>query len=248
MVATKTGGEPIAESAPHAMFELLTCFSNAQADFPPLITDASNPAFRSRYATLEAVQAAVFPALRKHGLVALQDAYTTIDDQGRVVVTGTLALWHIDSGQHIDSILTMIPAANTPQAIGSCVTYLRRYILMTTLGLAAVDDDGNAAAQRPSTRVQTAAKPEVQENKPDAPPTVKPKSANMPFEQWTEFAHARDWAVKNGFARGDEDARAVLTKVVEENGGRLTKGNRLQIFEAFRSECAGGDEEDADFY
>ena len=50
------------------------------------------------------------------------------------------------SGQWIRSQFTMLPTKFDPQAYGSALTYCRRYALSAMCGVAAVDDDGNAAS------------------------------------------------------------------------------------------------------
>lgn len=58
----------------------------------------------------------------------------------------------------------MTAQQNTPQGIGSCITYARRYALASMVGVAPEDDDGNAASQtstnRPVAVAQKAQAPE----------------------------------------------------------------------------------------
>jgi hypothetical protein len=127
------------------MKNLLGALLKAQQEFPALVKDATNPAFRSRYATLGAVQEAAFPVLHKHGLVVLQSVRTEVTEIGLLVYVGA-ALYHVESGENIVQELGLSPSKTDPQGIGSAITYGRRYILMTMLGLAADDDDGNGAS------------------------------------------------------------------------------------------------------
>src|SRR5690606_11085019 len=78
--------------------------------------------------------------LSKHGTAVLQPPCA----QGPTV-TVTTWLAH-KSGEWIQSDLTMTAAQNTPQGIGSCITYARRYALQSMVGIAPEDDDGNAAS------------------------------------------------------------------------------------------------------
>jgi len=64
---------------------------------------------------------------------------------GKVVVVTTLA--H-SSGEWVRSRLPMQPKDMSPQAIGSTITYARRYALAAMVGLAQVDDDAEAAQGR----------------------------------------------------------------------------------------------------
>jgi len=52
------------------------------------------------------------------------------------------------SGETLSGGLLHVPASkNDPQGYGSALTYARRYSLMATCGIAAEDDDGNAASK-----------------------------------------------------------------------------------------------------
>ena len=50
------------------------------------------------------------------------------------------------SGQHISSVCAALPRDQSPAAVGSVVTYLRRYALAAAVGVAPEDDDGQAAS------------------------------------------------------------------------------------------------------
>lgn len=105
---------------------------------------SENPYFKSKYADLASVWDACREALSQNDLAVFQT--NAVDDKGVVVVT-TLA--H-KSGEWISGKLRVIPAKNDAQAIGSVITYMRRYALAAMVGLAQVDDDGNAATGKTS--------------------------------------------------------------------------------------------------
>jgi len=114
--------------------------------------DATNPAFRSQYATLEEVLAQVKPVLLKHGLALVQ----TVDGN-------ELSTYLID-GEGVQMVIgryPLEPDKQTPQGMGSAITYARRYALKGVFGLAEVDDDGNAAS-KPQPRTVTATKTKPQ--------------------------------------------------------------------------------------
>jgi hypothetical protein len=80
--------------------------------------------------------------------------------QDQCAVTTTLL--HV-SGEWIRGTIQMKPVKNDPQAVGSCITYARRYSLAAIVGVSPADDDGNAGSGRdpldhrpPSERHQTA--------------------------------------------------------------------------------------------
>jgi hypothetical protein len=121
--------------------ELFTALSLAQGEIEDALKDATNPHFKSRYADLASVRAAYRGPFAKHGLALMQMPTTN----GTKVSVQTI-LSH-KSGQFIAETLDAAAAANTPQAIGSTITYLRRYSALGFAGIAPDDDDGNAASQ-----------------------------------------------------------------------------------------------------
>lgn len=88
------------------------------------------------YADLADVTAAAFPLLVKHGL-----AFTCcprITDKGGYELAGVLM--H-QSGEQIEGALPL--HGNDPQALGGAITYMRRYLLGSMLGIV-TDDDADA--------------------------------------------------------------------------------------------------------
>lgn len=110
----------------------------AQAEMGPAIKGKVNPHFKSSYADLASVIMACSP-LGQHGIAFTQPLHC----EGRTVTVHTI-LRHA-SGETLDcGSMTATAKDDGPQAIGSVVTYLRRYTLMAAVGIAADDDDGNA--------------------------------------------------------------------------------------------------------
>lgn len=124
--------------------DLAAALAAAQGAMKNAVKDATNPHFRSKYADLASVRDACFPALAAHGLSVVQ---TVGAADGRVRIT-TLLL-HA-SGQWISDDTVLTPKDDSPQALGSCVTYGRRYALAAIAGVAPEDDDGEAAQGRGS--------------------------------------------------------------------------------------------------
>ena len=93
------------------------------------------------YAGLADVAEAVYPLLAKHGL-----AFTALPGGGQLVGM----LLH-ESGQTLTGSLPI--SGGTPQALGSSITYGRRYLLGCMTGLVTDDDDdGQVAAAEPKVR------------------------------------------------------------------------------------------------
>ncbi|PEY19546.1 recombinase [Bacillus anthracis] len=103
--------------------------------------DADNPFFKNNYATLDTIIDEIRPILSKHGLSIMQIP----SGDGQNVTLKTLLLH--ETGEWLESDeLTMKPVKNDPQAVGSCITYARRYSLAAFLSLnTGEDDDGNSA-------------------------------------------------------------------------------------------------------
>ena len=104
--------------------------------------DASNPFHKSKYANLESVWEACREQLAKNELAIVQAPSFL---EGRMILITRLI--H-SSGEWFQSRLSLKPErGDTPQAIGSCITYAKRYALMAMVGIADTDDDdGNAAS------------------------------------------------------------------------------------------------------
>lgn len=118
---------------------LAGALAKAQGSIEGASKDKTNPHFKSSYADLASVWEACRAPLSANGIAVLQPASA---DGPRVTLTTILA--H-SSGEWISMDLTMTAGQNTPQAIGSCITYARRYALASMVGVAPEDDDGNAA-------------------------------------------------------------------------------------------------------
>lgn len=130
---------------------------------------ADNPFLNSKYAPLDVILNMIRPLLSKNGLVLMQD--TGSDEQG-VYVTTTIT--HISGRTFESQRLYMTPAKNTPQGIGSTITYARRYQLLSLFGIVGEDDDDGEGAERRK-QSKPAPKPKPKAPAPAAPLPDKPK-------------------------------------------------------------------------
>lgn len=151
------------------MQSFIKAFIKAQAEIQNARLDSNNPHFKSQYASLESVLAAVKPSLNKHGIAVLQP----IEERDGKQFIHTMLIH--ESGEKIEGFSPIITEKNTAQAFGSGVSYSRRYALVAMLAIGADDDDGNEA----SAPVQRPAQPQPQAVKQaDKPkPTGKMESA-----------------------------------------------------------------------
>lgn len=123
-----------------ALNELGSALSKAQAKIKAANKDATNPHFSSKYADLASVWDACREALTEQGLSVVQLPCGSGDNIGL-----TTTLLHA-SGQWMASTIYAMPERKGPQAVGSVLTYLRRYALAAAVGVAPEDDDGEAAS------------------------------------------------------------------------------------------------------
>lgn len=127
--------------------ELATALAKAQGEITGALKDSANPFFKSKYADLASCWDACRAPLSKNGLAVIQAMDTTAEHCHLIS-----RLIH-SSGQWISSVTPIQPKDDTPQAMGSALTYARRYALTAMVGIAQVDDDGNAASGRPTVPV-----------------------------------------------------------------------------------------------
>ena len=129
----------------------------AQAGLKPIAKDGKNPAFRSRYATLDGIMETVRPALAAHGLAVVQGViHPETGEGGRLVgIMVETRLVHT-SGEWLASVVPVPVAKGDAHGLGSALSYGRRYGISALLALSTdEDDDGNAAAKAPPARSQT---------------------------------------------------------------------------------------------
>ena len=101
---------------------------------------AANPYFKSKYAPLDAIIDATRPVLKKFGLAVIQQPLFM---EGTAGVETTIL--H-EGGYSTTSTLLLPLKDQSPQGVGSAITYARRYALAAVLGIASEDDDdGNVS-------------------------------------------------------------------------------------------------------
>jgi hypothetical protein len=138
--------------------ELYGALAKAQGMMGRAFKDANNPAFRTKYTSLASVLEAILPAFNAAGLCVLQ--HPVLDQD---VVHLTTLLTH-ESGQWMRSVCTMpVGGKRDAHAVGSAISYLRRYTLASICGVIQSDDDGNdasgAAPQAPARPAPSAPAP-----------------------------------------------------------------------------------------
>ena len=203
-----------------SMAKLATALVQAQADLKSITKDGTNPHFKSKYVTLDAIIDTVRPVLASHGLTLVQGGFPDMDVRPEIFGVETILLH--DSGEWISTTVEVPLGKKDPQGAGAAITYGRRYGISSLLVLATdEDDDGNSAsrpakAATPSKRVQAS----PQDSKPSArvtgavdrlPSWPAPyKFAGVPLKEAPieELRRIIDWQAK------DEEKYAPLKEAI----------------------------------
>lgn len=189
--------------------ELATALAAAQGDFKEFERDrraditAKKEGGRSysySYEDLAEVIAATRPHLSKHGLAVSQ-----FPSAGRTGVKVTTVVFH-KSGQWLRSTLALACDTSEPRAVGSGISYARRYAYKCIMNVApgeGEDDDGEAAGRPASRRDEGQPRP-AQRSSSQA--TAKPvgKVAKL-----TKNVGATMVMLDSGFAASTRDASIV---------------------------------------
>ena len=146
--------------------QIAAALSQAQGEMDGATKGTVNPFFNHKYADLASVKDALQAPFAAHGLSYIQVPTTTFSGEPtayewtakrsgevrygvRVFCTVSIVtrLMHT-SGQWIqgEPVSALLPNGD-PQAVGSAITYLRRYALQSIAGIAAEDDDAEATTQ-----------------------------------------------------------------------------------------------------
>jgi hypothetical protein len=119
--------------------QLGTALAKAQSEIEGAAKSVKNPHLRSKYADFLSVVEATRPALTSNGL-SISQPITCV---GNIPAINTILLH--SSGQYISSIMPIEvqeqKGINMMQALGSAVSYARRYAYESIVGVARIEDD-----------------------------------------------------------------------------------------------------------
>tara|TARA_R110000868_G_scaffold300126_1_gene560473 strand:+ start:7753 stop:8481 length:729 start_codon:yes stop_codon:yes gene_type:complete len=180
---------------------IAAAIAKAQATLSNVSKDKANPFFKSKYADLGSVIDAVRGPLADNDLAIVQ----TTEYVDGVTLLRT-ALIH-KSGQSISGVYPIISTKQDPQGYGSAMTYARRYTIMAIVGVAAEDDDANAASAIPNApRPQPVQTPvHVQAPAPVAPVTAPVVQPTKP--------KTGSWTIPLTGKKYDEWAKSFISKL-----------------------------------
>lgn len=124
-----------------------------QGEMQAVVRDAINDQTRSKYATLEAVDAAIRPVYARNGFSLSFSEVPNDAPELRIACLVKHAAGHVET-YHLSALSDTVGAKGNPnktpiQGVGSSVSYLRRYLTCMIFNVALRDDnDGNR--QRPA--------------------------------------------------------------------------------------------------
>jgi len=116
----------------------------AQSQMQGIIKEGKNPAFRSKYVTLDSILDTLRPILTSNGLMLTQGSTApwgveSITVESRIIHT---------SGEWISTTVTIPVTKPDAHGHGSALTYGRRYSVSALLAISAdEDDDANGSVQ-----------------------------------------------------------------------------------------------------
>ncbi len=189
--------------------------------------DSTNPHFKSKYASLDAIIEDVRPILHKHGLAVAQGATTPVTNEaGNLVGFAVETMLIHSSGEWMTNTAILPLAKADPQGAGAAMTYGRRYGLSSLLALATEeDDDGHAATAprraAPQARPATPAPDPIKRASPEQVKRLQDLLAVPTVNQATR--DLVNGQIKNGI--GEKKAAKYITQLEEKtaNGTHATK-------------------------
>jgi hypothetical protein len=120
--------------------EIAAAFAKAQLEMKNPGFDATNPFYKSKFASLAAVRNAVVPLLAKHNICMAQDLTT-----GEGTISCATILTHASGQQMRFGPLTLPVGKEDAQGYAAAGTYAKRISLQSVCGVVGdEDDDGNS--------------------------------------------------------------------------------------------------------
>src|SRR6516165_7664630 len=168
-----------------------------------------------KYADLPAIMDAIRDLMIKFSLIWV--CKPAVLDGGLFVLATSLR--HVPSGESEDGAVPL-PLTQGPQAVGSAITYFRRYGLLAVLNIVVDDDDGRAAQDDHEAALQAW-------NAPARPHTRKAdrhradRDGPLPDDQWTTPAEDQ-WAPPPGgrATTSTAEQRRTISILMRELGAK----------------------------
>lgn len=209
--------EPKLEAPP---VELLKALIKAQLEFNPIPKSNVNPHFKFSYADMADIKKACWIPLLNNGLVITSKT----NDANTHLIT---KLYHVESGEYLDTSWLFKDTRTDPQSRGSELTYAERYNVKQILCLGGGDDDAEVATNGKSGKPK--AKPKQKASIEGGQNTDPLRSRQVAYQKWAKgFFENKDarhrWQKENvgkestaDWTNADYDnAKAILSRQVAE--------------------------------
>ena len=221
--------------------------ASAQAEMLPVVRDAKNSHLNNRYAKLETIDAAIRPIYTRWGF-SVRYGSAPSPHEGWLRITCTVA--HDDGyfeENYLDAPVSLTGSqggrmAVTPvQAIGSTVTYLRRYLLGMVWNTVLADDDDDGEATRRAAAAPMPRGARVAERAPayeGAPAKPSPERTDAQWRVWLDKLRdacatlyhrnevvqvAERPSVADALGNGPEWVRREISAILAENYKRFAE-------------------------
>lgn len=164
------------EQAKQAERDFFSAMATAQGEMEPVRKDSVNPHTKSRYASFEAIDSTVRPIYTRHGFSVSYRTGTSAPGTVRMICTVAHAGGHAIEAELTAGLDNSGAGGRTTktdvQAVGSTVSYLRRYILSMIWNIALAGDDDDGEGSRAPARTWADDAP----RRPVGRPTTAPRS------------------------------------------------------------------------
>jgi len=184
---------PQTSTASSDLVAALGALADLKRDRTATVETRGGGSYSYAYTDLAGVLGAVRPVLAAHGFAVVQPVATVPPD----VVVWTELVHR--TGERFPSPALSMRQPDGAQALGSLLTYLRRYSLLAALGLATEDDDGRAATSSSSP--------------PARQTTTRPRRLSPPADA-ARRRRAHAMALFDELGLGDRDDRLQVTSAI----------------------------------
>lgn len=144
----------------------------AQSQMQGIIKEGKNPAFKSKYVTLDSILDTLRPILTSNGLMLTQGStppwgVESITVESRIIHT---------SGEWIATTVTIPVTKPDAHGLGSALTYGRRYSVSALLAISADEDDDANEAVKPQESFRRGPQGNIVIDEPIKPTSARPLS------------------------------------------------------------------------
>ncbi|MFQ5786729.1 MAG: ERF family protein [Thermodesulfobacteriota bacterium] len=183
--------------------ELTKALCKVQGEVESTKKNAKNPFFKSDYSDLTQVWQTAKKPLQDNGFSIAQFGDT--DDQGNnYLVT---MLMH-ESGEYLVGRFKLVMQKQDMQALGSGITYARRYSLMSMIGLCPADDDAESTMERASNKSTN-----------DLYTKLRNQATELAKKKFKNQDEYMAWRIDNSLTEDlDKATSSDLTKIILELG------------------------------